>query len=190
MRTQGESRTAKWIFDEFETIDQGDEVAAWLSRVLGMDVRLVAPGDPWKINFPIPQMALLHEEEKRSFYSASPISLANRASLVDLNSQLDAPIPMDRFRMNIVVDGLRPYQEDEIRSLANDEVSLLQVTSAERCVIVTTDQKTGERMKSDVLKHMRRKPKEESFGSGRIFGSYMQVAKGGTLRVGDSLRIV
>lgn len=189
VRTAGEIRQAKWVLDQFETIDQGDEVAAWLSDILGMDVRLVAPGDAWKINFPIPQMALLHDEEKRSFYSASPVSLANRASLDDLNTQIDAPVPMDRFRMNIIVEGLAPYQEDEVTSLGNDEVSLLQVTSAERCVIVTTDQKTGERTKTDLLKRMRKKPKEDSFGSGRIFGSYLQVAKAGTLRVGDRLQI-
>jgi hypothetical protein len=36
---------------------------------------------------------------------------------------------------------------------------------------------------------MRSKPKEDRFGSGRIFGSYMQVARAGTLRVGDRLRV-
>jgi hypothetical protein len=190
VRTEGETRKAKWILDEFGTIDQGDEVAAWLTAVLGKEVRLVAPGDPWKINFPIPQMKLVHDEEKHSFFSASPVSLANVASLDDLNRRLDKPVPMDRFRMNVVVEGLDPYQEDEIESLSNDEVSLLQVTPAERCVIVATDQKTGDRPESDLLKKMREKPKEERFGSGRIFGSYMQVAKAGTLRVGDRLRVV
>jgi uncharacterized protein YcbX len=189
VRAEGEPRDAKWVLDRFTTVDQGDEVAAWLTAVLGMDVRLVAPGDPWKINFPIPQMKLLHDEEKRSFFAASPVSLANVASLDDLNARLEAPVPMDRFRMNVVVEGMGPYEEDEVESLSNDEVGLLQVTSAERCVIVATDQQTGEREKSDLLKKMRKKPKEETFGSGRIFGSYMQVSKAGTLRVGDRLRV-
>lgn len=192
VRSDGETREAKWVLDEFETIDQGDEVAAWLSRVLDKDVRLVSPGDAWKINFPIPQFQLLHQEPKQRFFSASPVSLANRASLSDLNDRLDEPVPMDRFRMNIVVDGLDPFEEDELTSLGNDSIELLQVTPAERCVIITTDQQTGERPKSDLLKVLgeyRRKPKEERFGSGITFGSYLAVAKEGRLRVGDRLRV-
>jgi len=189
VRSEGERRAARWVLDQFETTDQGDEVAAWLSAVLDKEVRLVAPADPWKINFPIPQMKLLHDEEKRSFFAASPVSLSNLRSLDDLNSRLDAPAPMDRFRMNVVVDGLDPFLEHEAESFTSDEVSLLQVSPAERCVIITTDQRTGERQKSDLLKRLPEKPKDQRFGSGRIFGCYLQVAKAGTLRVGDSLRV-
>ena len=135
-------------------------------------------------------MQLLHDEPKQRFFAASPVSLANRASLDDLNGRLEQPVPMNRFRMNVIVDGLEPFREDELVSLGNDDVTLLQVTAAERCVIITTDQKTGERPKSDlmkVLKQYRQKPQEERFGTGLIFGSYMTVGKEGTLRVGDEL---
>jgi uncharacterized protein YcbX len=192
VRSQGDRREAKWVLDEFETIDQGQEVSDWLSSVLGKSVRLVSPGDPWKINFPIPQMQRIHQEPKQGFYSASPVSLANQASLDDLNGRLESPVGMDRFRMNVVVDGLGAYQEDEFDSFGNDAVELLQVTPAERCVIITTDQKTGERPKSDLLKVLgeyRRKQKEERFGSGIIFGLYMAVGREGVLRVGDKLRV-
>ena len=192
VRESGPVREAKWVLDEFETIDQGDEVAEWVSSVLGKSVRLVSPGDAWKINFPIPQMQLLHQEPKRRFFSASPVSLANQASLDDLNGRLESPVGMDRFRMNVVVDGLAPYAEDEHQRYAGDSVELLQVTPAERCVIITTDQKTGERSKSDLLKVLgeyRRKPKDQRFGSGIIFGLYMAVEREGTLRVGDRLQV-
>jgi hypothetical protein len=135
-------------------------------------------------------MELLHDQPKQRFFAASPVSLANAASLDDLNARLEAPVPMDRFRVNVVIDGLAPFEEDALVSLGNDDVKLLQVTPAERCVIITTDQKTGARPKSDLMKVLagyRRKPKEERFGSGLIFGSYMTVARGGTLRVGDRL---
>ena len=190
IQSEGEIRKAAWILDQFETIDQGDGVANWLATVLGRPVRLVSAGTPWKINFPIPQMQRVHNEAKQSFFSASPVSLANRASLEDLNGRLGTPAPMDRFRMNIVVDGLRPYEEDDLESLGNEAVQLLQVTLAERCIIITTDQQTGERPKSDLMKVLgqyRRKKKEDSFGSGLIFGNYMTVAREGTLRVGDRL---
>jgi uncharacterized protein YcbX len=190
-RQSGPIRDATWVLDEFATIDQGDDVAAWLSSVIGRDVRLVVPGDPWKINFPVPAMALLHEQPKQSFTAASPVGLANKASLDDLNGRVDTPVPMDRFRMNVVVDGLDPYEEDDITSLANDQVELLNVTAAERCVIITTDQRTGERPKNNLMQTLgeyRAKSKEERFGSGLKFGNYMAVGQEGTLRVGDRLQ--
>lgn len=192
VRDSGEIRQATWVLDEFETIDQGDDVAAWLSSIFDRDVRLVAPGEPWKINFPISQMALLHERAKQSFTAASPVGLANEASLVDLNGRVQTPVPMDRFRMNIVVDGLDPYEEDDIISLANDDVELLNVTPAERCVIINTDQRTGERPDNNlmqVLGEYRAKSKQERFGSGLKFGNYMTVGRAGTLHVGDRLRV-
>ena len=148
---------------------------------------MVTGGEAWKINFPIPQMELLHGEDKNSFFAASPVSLANTASLAELNRQLDAPVSMNRFRMNVVVEGLEAYEEGALTSLENDQVQLLHVTAAERCIIVETDQVTGERAKTGLLKHLPKKSKEERFGSGRIFGPYLQVAKSGTLSVGDRL---
>ena len=186
---EGEKREAKWILDQFATIDQGDEVAAWLTEAIQEDVRLVTVGEAWKINFPIPQMKLLHGEDKNSFFAASPVSLANTASLAELNRQLDAPVSMNRFRMNVVVEGLEAYEEGALTSLENDQVQLLHVTAAERCVIVETDQITGERAKTGLLKQLPQKTKEERFGSGRIFGTYLQVAKSGTLSVGDRLAV-
>ena len=112
----GETREAQWVLDHFETVDQGDEAADWLSAALGKAVRLVSPGPQWKVNFPIPQMARVHEQPKQRFYSASPVSLANQASLDDLNGRLESPVPMDRFRMNVIVDGLDAYEEDRIDS--------------------------------------------------------------------------
>ena len=190
IREGGTIRDATWVLDEFTTIDQGDDVAAWISVILDRDVRLVTPGEPWKINFPVPQMALLHERSKQSFTAASPVGLANAASLDDLNGRVNTAIPMDRFRMNVVVDGLDAYEEDDITVISNENVELINVTPAERCVIITTDQRTGERPANNVMqvlgKH-RAKSKEERFGSGLKFGNYMTVGREGTLRVGDRL---
>ncbi len=191
VRESGATRETTWVLDEFATIDQGDDVAGWLSPILDREVRLVVPGEPWKINFPIPQMALLHEQPKQSFTAASPVGLANWSSLEDLNDRVRVPVPMDRFRMNVVVDGLEPYGEDDITSLANDDVELLNVTPAERCVIITTDQHTGERPDNNLMQTLgeyRAKSKEERFGSGLKFGQYMTVGQEGTLRIGDRLR--
>jgi uncharacterized protein YcbX len=192
IRSDGEKLDAKWILDEFKTLDQGDAVAEWLSRAVDKQVRLVSPGETWKVNFPIPQFEGIHGEPKQSFYSASPVSLANQASLDDLNARLEAPIRMDRFRVNLVLDGLDPYEEDHIQSVSNDAVALKNMTAAERCIIIDTDQETGKRTKSGALKALgqyRRKEKKDRFGSGIQFSSYMAVEREGELRVGDRLLI-
>jgi uncharacterized protein YcbX len=186
----GTTRRAQWVLDEFDTIDQGDDVAAWVSTVLGRDVRLVSAGEPWKINFPIPQFEKLHDQPKVRFNSASPVSIANEASLTEINSHLEQPVGMDRFRMNITLEGLDPYEEDRLDQLFNDDVGLLSVTPAERCVIVTTDQETGERPQNNLLRTLRRermKPKEETYGSGMKFGNYLAVERAGHISLGDTL---
>ena len=136
-------------------------------------------------------MALLHVQPKQSFTAASPVGLANSASLDDLNGRVDVPVPMDPFRMNVIVDGLGAYDEDDITSLSNDCVELINVTPAERCVIITTDQRTGEWPMNNLMQTLRdhrSKSTAERFGSGLKFGNYMAVGRPGTLKVGDRLR--
>jgi hypothetical protein len=181
-----------YVLDSFEGRDQGDEVAAWLVEVAGRPVRLITSDEAWPQNLPLEQFKLLHQTLRERFYAVSPVSLSNTASLADLNGRLAHPVPMNRFRMNVVVSGLEPYQEETLGSLATEQVRFERVTVAERCIIITTDQETGERAKSDLLQTLNkyhRRPKGERFGSGLVFGAYLAVAQEGTLRVGDRLSV-
>ncbi len=192
-REIGDPVPTKYILDTFEGRDQGDEVAKWLCNFTGRSVRLITASEPWKQNLPLEQFNLLHETLRDRFYAVSPVSISNVASLADLNGRLKSPVPMNRFRMNVVVDGLDAFQEEEIESLSTESVSLERVTVAERCIIVTTDQETGERKKSDLLQTLNkfhRRPKSERFGSGLVFGAYMAVAREGELRVGEQMTLV
>lgn len=191
-RTTGDVLAGRYVLDAFEGIDQGDEVAAWLAPVAGREVRLVSAAKPWSVNLPLAQFDKLHRSEKSRFYPVSPVSLGNAASLDDLNRRLACPVPMNRFRMNLVVEGLAAWEEDRIATLGSASLQLEGVTVAERCIIVTTDQETGERRKSDLLptlNRFRRRPKGERFGSGLVFGTYLAVAREGMVRVGDRLAV-
>ena len=153
-------------------------------------VRLVAPGAPWNIDLPHSMLKRMHGVEKQQFYAAAEVSIANQASLDDLNTRINSLIPMDRFRVNIVVESIGAYEEDEMETLSNDSIELQLVSPAERCVIITTDQKTGERPKNNILKVLgetRRRSAEERYGSGLLFSNYMTVRREGKLRVGDRL---
>lgn len=192
IRTEGPKLPASWVLDEFEGIDQGDEVADWISKIIDEEVRLIRFGEPWKINFPVPDMEMMHGKEKSKFHSAGEISLANRASLEALNKDLEREIPMNRFRPNVIVDGIGAYEEDNMVFVGNGDVQFQQITPAERCVIITTDQETGEREPNNIMKVLgatRRKDMSRRFGSGLEFANYMTVSKPGSLYVGDRLAL-
>ena len=123
-REIGDPVLTKYILDTFEGRDQGDEVAKWLCNFTGRSVRLITASEPWKQNLPLEQFNLLHETLRDRFYAVSPVSISNVASLADLNGRLKSPVPMNRFRMNVVVDGLDAFQEEEIESLSTESVSL------------------------------------------------------------------
>lgn len=191
-RSSGALVAARYVLDSFEAVDQGNEVAAWLSETVGREVRLISCERPWKTNLPLPQFARMHQQPKSRFFPVSPVSISNVASLDDLNARLETPVPMNRFRMNIVVDGLAPWEEERIERIGGASVKLEGVTVAERCIIVTTDQETGERTKSDVLGELgkfHRRPRPDRFGSGLAFGTYLSVASEGVVALGERLQV-
>jgi hypothetical protein len=77
-----------------------------------------------------------------SFADGFPILLIGQASLDDLNKRLLIPLPMDRFRPNIVFTGGLPYQEDEFNHFQIAGISFFGVKRCARCVITTIDQDT------------------------------------------------
>ena len=138
---QGSGRAVRIWKDSCEGLDQGDEAAAWVSTVLGEPVRVVrTPATPDRradSEFAGPHPAPL------AFPDAFPILICNRASLDDLNSRLPEALPMDRFRPNLVLAGLPPFAEDRIASLAIGPIALTLVKPCTRCIIPSTNQRTG-----------------------------------------------
>ncbi|MDH4169171.1 MAG: MOSC domain-containing protein [Acidimicrobiia bacterium] len=177
--------------DTASAIDQGPDAARWLSAVLQQPVRLVHVAEPWTRSLPLDQFALIDGRSFDRFASVAPILLNNQASLDDLNTRLDEPISMDRFRMNVVIDGLAAYEEDALTLLRGGQVVLERMTACERCVVITTDQRTGKRPSGQVLEVLRdyRYKAEDRYTNGLVFGAYMAVRHPGTLRVGEGLEV-
>jgi uncharacterized protein YcbX len=127
--------------------DGGNAAADALSAYLGHEVRLVRFDDsrPRTVN---PDFA--GTSGATTLYSDGyPLLVIGQASLDDLNTRLAArslaKLPMNRFRPNVVVDGLDPYDEDHIDTLAIGDVVLKLVKPCTRCEITTTDQETARR---------------------------------------------
>ena len=140
---RGADRPVRIWKDACRGLDQGDEAAAWLSGVLGERVRLVrTPATPDRRaspEFAGPDPAPI------AFPDAFPILVCNRASLDDLNERLPEALPMARFRPSVVVEGLPPFAEDRIASLAIGSILLTLVKPCTRCIVPSTDQLTGVR---------------------------------------------
>jgi len=127
--------------DITEGVPVGPEAAQWLSRFLGELVQLV-----WMPNDVIrptdPEYALGH---RVSFADGFGFLLIGSASLAELNRRLEKPLPMNRFRPNLVVSGAEPFAEDDWRELRLAGLELTIVKPCARCVTTTTDQETAER---------------------------------------------
>jgi len=122
--------------------DLGEGAARWLSAFLGRAVRLVR-FDPTHRRLSSPQWTGETPALTR-FSDGYAMLVLSRASLDDLNARLPVPLPTERFRPNLVLDGLPPYGEDGLRELwIGERVRLRVVKPCTRCVITTTNQQTG-----------------------------------------------
>jgi uncharacterized protein YcbX len=137
----GPTRRVRIWHDDCDAFDAGDAAADWASRAIGAACRLV--------QFDPRQRRLSSRDwtgealAPNQFSDGFPILVANRASLDELNSRLAQPLPMNRFRPNIVLAGLAPWDEDRIDELHIGSVRLKLVKPCTRCSITTIDQDSG-----------------------------------------------
>jgi uncharacterized protein YcbX len=80
-----------------------------------------------------------------SFADGFGFLLISEASLEELNRRLEQPLPMNRFRPNLVVRGCEPFAEDGWGDLRLGDLELRVVKPCARCVTTTTDQDTAAR---------------------------------------------
>lgn len=125
--------------------DEGDEAAAWLCAHLGREVRLVRfdRSKPRACNPDYVGDSGAHT----LFADGYPVLVIGSASLADLNERLarkgEPALPMNRFRPNVVVDGLPPYDEDHLDTMTIGAATLKPVKPCTRCRVTTTDQATA-----------------------------------------------
>ena len=139
----GEAVTVKVWNDHCAGLDQGDEAAEWISTAVGDVLRLVRQA-PLLDRLADPKFAG-EKPAPVSFADGYPFLVCNQASLLDLNARMPQPIPMERFRPNIVLTGLAAFEEDRIDTLFIGDITLHFVKPCTRCIITSTDQRTGER---------------------------------------------
>ena len=129
--------------DTLGALDQGNDAALKLSRWLDKEVRLVR-FDPGERRYCNPQYVGEHRAH-HAFADGYPVLVISAASLADLNERLDDPLPMNRFRPNIVLEGVEAFDEDHFTEIdIGGAVTLRLVKPCTRCRITTTDQVTAQ----------------------------------------------
>ncbi|MGE5251933.1 MAG: MOSC domain-containing protein [Bacteroidota bacterium] len=157
-----------WRTRGVPSIDQGDDVADWFSACLGAPVRLVRlmEGAVRRVS----SEYAVNADDHTGFADGYPVLLASQASLGDLNERLETPVPMNRFRPNLVIGGCAPYAEDTWNRIRVGPVELAVVKPCARCVVTTIDKETLEQTKEPLktLAAYRRHPLGAIFGQNAI----------------------
>ncbi|MEV6950619.1 MOSC N-terminal beta barrel domain-containing protein [Streptomyces sp. NPDC051183] len=174
-----------------ETVVAAGAAADWFSAYLGVPARLVHLDDP-AVRRPVdPQYAL--PGETVSLADGYPLLVATLASLDALNSLIaqgdhpdEGPLPMNRFRPNVVVAGAEAWAEDGWRRIAIGDAVFRGARECGRCIVTTTDQATAERGK-EPLKTLGR---HRRIGKSLAFGRLLVPVRLGTVRVGDEVRVL
>ena len=159
------------------------EADNWLSAKLKMSCRLVYMPDTE--NRKVDERYAL-ANEVTNFSDGYPLMMIGQASLDDLNSRLKQPLPMDRFRPNIVFTGGNAFDEDLMEHILVNGVDLFGVKLCSRCNVTTIDQSTGVQAKEPLktLSQYRLKNNKIYFGQNILFN------KTGTLHVGNAMDVL
>lgn len=172
--------------DAVTATDCGKTIAEFLSDYCKQNVRLVTIGNTYKRTINSGNISFSAEV---GFADSYPILLISQVTLDDLNQRLDIPIPMNRFRPNIVICGGIPYQEDSWKKISTDTTILYFGKRCSRCVITTIDQKTGLSTGKEPLQTLASYNRD--YRGKVMFGSYWAYQNDDTLfSIGDSVHIL
>ena len=162
------------------------EADAWFSDFLGLPCRLV-----WQGGLHRATSEQYAPGAEASYADGFPFLVALTSSLDDLNRRMPKPLPMNRFRPNIVITCAPPWAEDGWKKIRVGAVTLDIVKPCLRCVVTTTDQQTGAKESNEplnTLKHFRllRQPGL----TGVVFGQNAVPATLGNIAVGDGVEVL
>jgi uncharacterized protein len=169
--------------------ETGVDTREWLARVTGTRGQLVQGihGEA-RISDPV----FTGTDRGEAFFpDAYALLVISTASLAALNARLPSPLPMNRFRPNIVVSGLPPFGEDLAHEFKAGGVRLRRVKGCTRCIVTTTDQAMGTRDGDEPLRTLRQFRFDREL-KGVVFGQNLILIEGlgAQLRVGQELEVI
>ena len=155
----------------------------WFSKILNAEVRLVYMSDD-SIRSVDDQYA--GPGHITSFADDYPMLLIGQSSLDDLNMRLAKLVPMNRFRPNMVIDGVEPYLEDKMQHFTAAGIDFYGIKPCARCVMTTIDQQTA----SAGIEPLKTMARYRKANKKIYFGQNLVHLGSGILKVGDEIAII
>ncbi len=177
--------TVKVLKKFCEAVVVNTQASRWFSDFLHQPCQLVYM--PETTRRPVnPDYAL--NQDIVSFANGYPFHLVGQASLSALNQHLCHPIPMNRFRPNIVIAGAEPFAEDRWQTIRINQQCFSLVKPCNRCAVTMVDQERGERAGKEPLQTL---ASFRRFGKQVFFGRYvLSSSLGGMVKVGDPVEVL
>jgi uncharacterized protein YcbX len=175
-------RLARVWDDLVEVSTVGDDADRWFGEFLDVRCKLVYLPDESMRPVDPPYGST---EVQVGLADGFPFLLVSEASLADLNARLEHPLPINRFRPNLVVRGCEPFAEDGWRLIRIGKITLSLVKPCARCTITTVDQRTATTGKEP----LRTLAKFRRAGNKVLFGQNLIHDETGTLRVGNPVEV-
>ncbi len=178
----GKLLTAAIWRDEVSVSEVDEQLNVWFSDALKLPCKLVH--FPEVNHRPVDPAYALHNEQV-SLADGYPFLIIGQASLDDLNTRLDKPVAINRFRPNFVFTGGRPYEEDGWRNFSIGSLRFVGVKNCSRCVLITVDPETGTKGREPLrtLSTYRKK------GGKTFFGQNVLAINNGTVTVGEPITL-
>lgn len=158
------------------------EIDEWFSEIIGINCHLVKMPESTKrvVDTTYAKNKIV------SFADGYPFLLIGQASLDDLNSRMEVPLPMNRFRTNFVFTGGKPFEEDNWKKFKIGNVIFQAVKPCARCVITTTNQETAERAEEPLLTLS----KFRKVNNKVMFGMNLICESTGKVNLGDEINLL
>lgn len=157
-----------------------DYYSEWFSDYLKIKCHLVHMDE--NVKRPVDERYMINNETV-SFADAFPYLMIGESSLRDLNKRLANPVPMNRFRPNLVFSGGDPFEEDTFDRIGTGKAVFRAVKPCARCVVTTTDQESGARGSEPLLTLSKYRKKDNHV----LFGQNLICLKEGEIKKGDLL---
>lgn len=170
--------------DSIEAQEVSEEANTWFSELLEMPVKLVVM--PEESRREVDKKYALTGEEITSFADAYPFLVIGQSSLNDLNTRLEKPVLMNRFRPNLVFTGGEAYEEEQWFEVQIGKATFWGVKPCARCILTTIDQKTGEKTGKEPLYTLSTYRKA---GKRILFGQNLLVSVLDKIQVGDEIKV-
>lgn len=171
------------IWDDEVVVSEVDsKLSRWFSDLLQAPVRLVSfPEDNSR---PVDRRYKVAEDHV-SLADGYPILVVGQSSLDDLNDRMSSPVPMNRFRPNVVFKGGDPFEEDFWSRFTIGSNRFAGVKPCKRCNVPTIDQETGVSGKepTTTLSRFRRYDNGVIFGQNVIPIDLTEIAVGMPIRI-------